>query len=154
MNDFVALITVKPVRAPDQLWNTLLSRAVAVILLPNTEGFDESFLGALQKGKPIITTEKLGSYLHFLENERIVFTVEPADTKSMAENLFKIWVDKLKQQIPPFLPNETWDEVTTVGNALNWLFLASELSKGENIEPNGESIYHLAHRDTAKETPA
>jgi hypothetical protein len=72
----------------------------------------------------------------------------------MAENLFKIWVDELKQQIPPFLPNETWDEVTTVGNALNWLFLASELSKGENIEPNGESIYHLAHRVTAKETPA
>jgi glycosyltransferase involved in cell wall biosynthesis len=151
MNDLGALISVKQVRPPDQIWNTLLSKAEVVILLSDTEGFEERFLEAVQKGKPVIRTETLGPYRSLVEDDKNVFTVEIADANSMAEHLFKICVDgQLQQQVKLSAPNKTWDEVTTVGNAENWLFLASKLTKGENIEPNGEYIYHLAQRGSVE----
>ncbi|KAJ5293561.1 hypothetical protein N7508_008382 [Penicillium antarcticum] len=153
MNDLGSFISVKQVKPPDQLWNTLLSKAAAVILLSDTEGFEERFLEAVQKGKPVIRTESLGPYRSLVENDKNVFTVSIADANSMARHLFKIWVDgQLQQQGKSAAPNKTWDEITTVGNAVNWLFLASKLSKGETIKPSGEYIYHLAQQDKAKET--
>jgi glycosyltransferase involved in cell wall biosynthesis len=153
MNDLRSLVSIKQVKLPDQLWNTLLSKAAVVILLSDTEGFEERFLEAVQKGKPVIRTETLGPYRPLVEDDKNIFTVSIADANSMAKHLFKIWVDgQLQQQVKSTAPNKIWDEITTVGNAVNWLFLASKLSKGENIEPNGEYIYHLAQQGTTKET--
>ncbi|KAJ6088099.1 trehalose synthase (Ccg-9) [Penicillium canescens] len=147
MNDLVGQISVKQVRPPDQIWNTLLSKSALVILLSDVESFEEVFLEAAQKGRPVITTETLGPYRRLVESDPNVFTVEITDTNSMAEDLFKIWTDsQLQPKLNISAPNNTWDEVTTVGNAVNWLFLASELSKGKNLEPNGEYIYQLAKR--------
>ncbi|KAJ6038316.1 heat shock trehalose synthase [Penicillium canescens] len=147
MNDLVGQISIKLVRPPDQIWNTLLSKATLVILLSDVESFEEGFLEAVQKGKPVITTQPLGPYRRLVENDPNIFTVEITDANSMAEDLFKIWTDsKLKPKLNISAPNKTWDEVTTVGNAVNWLFLASELSKGKNLEPNGEYIYQLAKK--------
>ncbi|KAJ6080559.1 heat shock trehalose synthase [Penicillium canescens] len=151
MNDLVGQVSVKQVRPPDQIWNTLLSKSALVILLSDMESFEEGFLEAVQKGKPVITTETLGPYRRLVENDPNVFSVEITDTNSMAEDLFKIWADRqLQPKLNISAPNKTWDEVTTVGNAVNWLFLASELSKGKNVEPKGEYIYQLAKRGKTK----
>ncbi|CAG8086779.1 unnamed protein product [Penicillium nalgiovense] len=150
MNDLLGLISVNKVKPPDQLWNTLLSNSAFVILPPDPGGFEEGFLEVIYKGKPVITTEKLGRYLSLVNNQLNVFPVEIADVNSMAEHISKVWFGgQTQQQGNSLVPNNTWDEVTTVGNAVNWLFLASELSKGDIIQPNGEYIYQLAHKGTS-----
>jgi hypothetical protein len=152
MNDLIGQISVKQVRPPDQIWNTILSKSELVILLPDIDSFEEGFLRAVQKEKPVITTGKLGPYRFLVQNDPNIFTVETTDTNRMAEDLFKIWLDsQLQPKLKLSAPNETWDEVTTVGNAVNWLFLASELTKGKKLEPNGEYIYQLAKRCEKKE---
>lgn len=49
------------------------------------------------------------------------------------------------------------DEVSTVGNALNWLYLASKLSRGEPVRPNERWINDLAFEEIGiplpKDTP-
>ncbi|KAJ5558862.1 heat shock trehalose synthase [Penicillium sp. DV-2018c] len=152
MNDLVGQISVHQIRPPDRIWNTLLSKCALVILLSDMESFEEGFLEAVNKGKPVITTETLGPYRSLVENDANVFTVEITDANSMAEDLFRIWIDnQLQPKSKISAPNKTWDEITTVGNAVNWLFLASELSKGKILEPNGEYIYQLAKAGKSKE---
>lgn len=151
MNNLVDSICIKQVTPPNQIWNTLRSKAGAVILLPDTEGFEEKFLEAVQKGKPVIRPDTLGPYRSIVENEKNVFTVESMNPNFVAHQLLGIWMDGQGQQQMKFsTPNDKWDQVTTVGNAVNWLYLASELSKGENIEPNGKYIYNLAQRGIKK----
>lgn len=146
MHDLRGLICVKQIRYPDQLWNTLISNSNAVIILPDNEDFEERFLQALQKGKPIIRTRPLGPY-SFLQNEGDIYIVAENDSQAMAESLLKIEtaVEGSRQRNGPSL-NENWDQVTTVGTAVSWLYLASVLSKGEKVEPNGEYIHHLADK--------
>lgn len=146
MNDLAGMVCVKQIRSPDQLWNTLLSNAKAVIILPDNEDFEERFLQAIQKGKPIIRTRELGPY-SFLQSEGDVSIVAENDSQAMAQSLLKIEtaVGRSRRRIGPS-PNENWDQVTTVGTAVSWLFLASALSKGEKVEPSGEYIHRLAHK--------
>lgn len=147
MTDLANKICVKQVGPPDQMWNTLVSKAEAIVLLPEGEDFEERFLQAVQKDKPIIRTRPLGPYYSLVQNNENVYTIGAADTQAMTECLLQIRVEWGKHQqkgIP--MPNKTWDEVTTVGNAVSWLFLASSLSKGETVEPQDEQIYRLAQR--------
>jgi len=149
MTDLLDLICIKEIGPPDQVWNTLLSKAKAVILLPDNEDFEEIFLVAVQKGKNIIRTEKLGPYSSLFNNDKNVSVVELGDTQAMVQCLCGIQVDGEQRQQVKTTGNEIWDEVTTVGSALTWLFLASALSNGEIVEPNGEYIYHLAQKGKA-----
>lgn len=146
MNDLAGLICVKQISPPDQIWNALLSNAKAIIILPDDEDFEERFLQAMQKGKPIIRTRELGPY-SFLESEGDISIVPVDDVQGIALSLLEIQTDDNRdwRRNGPS-PNENWDQVTTVGTAVSWLFLASTLSKGEKVEPNGELINHLARK--------
>lgn len=137
---------MKQIGSPDQTWNALLSNAKAVIILPDDEDFEERFLQAIQKGKPIIRTRELGPY-SFLESEGDISIVPVEDAQGIAQSLLEIQTADVRgrqRNVPS--PNENWDQVTTVGTAVSWLFLVSTLSKGEKVEPNGEIINHLARK--------
>ena len=151
MKDLQGLIAMSQVKPPDQIWNTLLSKAELVILFPDPEDYEERFLEAVQKGKTVLRTEPLGLYGSLVERSIKVFTVGVADFHAMSQSLFQNLTLGDHQDLCNFPPNNVWDEFTTAGNALNWFFLASTLTKGNCIEPNGEYIYRLAQR-RAKDT--
>lgn len=42
------------------------------------------------------------------------------------------------------------DEVSTVGNAVSWLYLATAMSKGENVKPSGRWINDMAREQAGE----
>ncbi|KAJ5240702.1 uncharacterized protein N7469_002293 [Penicillium citrinum] len=134
------------VKPPEQIWNTLLSKAELVILFYDPEDYEERFLEAVQKGKTVLRTEPLGPYGSLLEKGTKVLTVGVADVHAMSQSLFQNLTLGDHQHLCNFLPNNVWDVFTTAGNAVNWFFLASTLTKGDCVEPHGEYIYRLAQR--------
>ncbi|KAJ5394726.1 trehalose synthase (Ccg-9) [Penicillium cosmopolitanum] len=145
MKDLEKFIAVTPIKLPDQIWNTLLSKAELVILFSDSKDCEGRFLEAVQKkNKTIIRTEGLGPYASLVEINENVFTVGIADFHAMGQCLFQnLTLQGHRHPYNP-RPNNICDEITTTGNAVNWLFLASALSNGDRIEPNGEYIYRLA----------
>ncbi|KAJ5152548.1 hypothetical protein N7492_009828 [Penicillium capsulatum] len=138
------LVCLKQIGPPDQLWNTLLSNTKAVILLSDQEDYEERFLQALQKGKSIIRTKALGPYA-FLQSEGDISVVGENDWGAMAQSLLQLETrsNEYRQKVLP-QRSEKWDKVTTVGTAVSWLFLASALSNGKQVEPNEKYIDFLA----------
>jgi alpha,alpha-trehalose phosphorylase (configuration-retaining) len=51
---------------------------------------------------------------------------------------------ELYDRISKFARKAVSDEVSTVGNAVSWLYLAEAMSRGEILEPNGRWINDMA----------
>ena len=69
----------------------------------------------------------------------------------MAKHLYELFTDEdLYKRMSEYAADSVSDEVSTVGNALSWLYLATKLSKGEKVDPNGRWINDLA-REHAEE---
>ncbi|KAB8245553.1 hypothetical protein BDV35DRAFT_381375 [Aspergillus flavus] len=137
-------IYVMQIGPPDQLWNTLLTRAKVVIELSMCEGIPAMLLAAVQKGKPIITAKEIGQF-SFTKGVNNILFCEKGDADIIARLLRDLWTDPRLSEL--LLPGSRRlrDEYTTVGNAVNWLFLAAEMSReGNVVEPDGRSIYELA----------
>ncbi|KAJ5771794.1 hypothetical protein N7520_002323 [Penicillium odoratum] len=126
MSNLASHICVKRIEPPDQLWNALLSKAWVVIHLSRSEGYQEKLLGAVQKGKPVITTKELDPNSLFACSFMNIYGINKGDAIDLAEHLR--------------------DEFSTIGNTMNWLFLASAFSRGDSVKPNGESILKLAKK--------
>lgn len=145
MNGLADRICINQISPPDQVWNTLLSKAEVVVLFCDREDYEERFLQAVQKDKPTIRTEPAGQCSSFFTKKGNVYTVEVGDINAMAQSLIEIEMEKEDpQKKKSFMPENFWDEATTVGNAVSWLFLASNLSKGKTPGPCDQTIYHLA----------
>lgn len=151
MKDLQGSIVMNRIKPPEQVWNTLLSKAELVILFYDPEDYEERFLEAVHKGKAVLRTEPLGPYGSLVENRTNVSTVGVADFHAMSQSLFQNVTLGDHQDLCNFPPNNAWDEFTTAGNSVNWFYLASTLTKGKCIEPNGEYIYRLA-QGRAKDT--
>lgn len=99
---------------------------------------------AIHKGKPVIATHAGGIPLQ-IENGKNGFLVDVGDTESVANHLIDLWTNPgLYEQIKAYSLSHLSDEVSTVGHALNWLFLASELSKGLKVRPQENWIQDIA----------
>ncbi|PIG87540.1 heat shock trehalose synthase [Aspergillus arachidicola] len=137
-------IYVMQIGPPDQLWNTLLTKAKVVIELSMCEGIPAMLLAAVQKGKPIITVKEIGQFSFTKDANNILF-FERGDADMIARLLRDLWTDPQLSELLLPGPRRLRDEYTTVGNAVNWLFLAAEMSRDGNVvEPDGRSIYELA----------
>jgi glycosyltransferase involved in cell wall biosynthesis len=147
MPGLASSICIMQIGPPDQLWNALLTNAKIVIEFSLSEGIPSMLLAAVQKGKPIITVKEIGLF-SFTGNVDNILFVEKGDADTIALLLFDLWSDPgLADQMALREPRKLRDELTTVGNAVNWLFLASELSReGSFMEPDGENIFQLANR--------
>ncbi|CEJ59833.1 hypothetical protein PMG11_08436 [Penicillium brasilianum] len=147
MPHLMALIAVIRLGPSDQLLNTLLSKAHIVLQLSSREGFEVKVSEALHKGKPIIATRAGGIPLQ-VEHERNGYLVDVGDTEAVARYLLMLWTDRgLYERMSAYALAHISDEVSTVGQALNWFFLSSKLSQGEEVLPHREWIQDLARRD-------
>ncbi|KAE8414797.1 hypothetical protein BDV36DRAFT_235157 [Aspergillus pseudocaelatus] len=137
-------IYVMQIGPPDQLWNTLLTKAKVIIELSMCEGIPAMLLAAVQKGKPIITVNEMGQFSFTKGVDNILF-FQKGDADTIARLLTDLWTDPQLSELLLPGPRRLRDEYTTVGNAVNWLFLAAEMSRDSNtVEPEGKSIFELA----------
>ncbi|KAK6811657.1 hypothetical protein RU639_012638 [Aspergillus parasiticus] len=142
-----SLICVMRIGPNDQMLHTLLSRAKIALQLSTREGFEVKVSEALHLGKPVIGTRAGGIPLQ-IQHGKNGFLVDVGDTDAVAEHLFELWTDReLFDRMSSYAAKSVSDEVSTVGNILSWLYLASKLSKGEKIQPNGSWINDMAREE-------
>ncbi|KAJ5301700.1 UDP-Glycosyltransferase/glycogen phosphorylase [Penicillium antarcticum] len=145
-----SLICIMRVGPSDQVLNSLLSKAKIALQLSTREGFEVKVSEALHMGKPVIATLAGGIPLQ-VQHGQNGFLVDVGDTEAVANHLFELWMDQeLYNRMSRYAAISVSDEVSTVGNMLSWLYLASELSKGAIIRPNGHWVNDMA-REKADE---
>ena len=65
----------------------------------------------------------------------------------MARHLYDLWTDDLLYtRFSKYAKENVSDEVSTVGNALCWLYLAATFARGERVKPKGAWIIDLARK--------
>lgn len=144
LKHLICIVRIGPI---DQMLNALLSKAKIVLQLSTQEGFEVKVSEALHKGKPVIATLAGGIPLQ-IQHSKNGFLVDVGDTDAVAEHLFQLWTDQeLYDRISAYASASVSDEVSTVGNLLSWLYLASELSQGKKIEPNERWINDMAREE-------
>jgi glycosyltransferase involved in cell wall biosynthesis len=128
----------------DQVLNTLLSNAAIVLQLSEREGFEVKVSEAIHKGKPVIATKAGGIPLQ-VQDQVNGFLVDVGDVQSVAYHLLRLWTDSdLYDRISSSRSSyRVSDEVSTVGQALNWFYLSSLLSRNMGLKPNGRWIHDL-----------
>lgn len=140
-------ICLRRMRPLDQALNALLSKARIALQLSTREGFEVKVSEAIHKGKPVIATRAGGIPLQ-IEHNKSGFLVDVGDTDAVAQHLFELWTDDgLYRRMSEYALTHVFDEVSTVGNSLNWLYLASTLSKGKSVQPQGRWINDLAFEE-------
>ncbi|EGC48206.1 clock controlled protein [Histoplasma capsulatum var. duboisii H88] len=143
-------ICVMHIPPSDQILNALLSKARVALQLSTREGFEVKVSEALHKGKPVIATLAGGIPLQ-VQDGKNGFLVEVGDTDAVAQHLFALWTDdELYYRLSSWAADSVSDEVSTVGNALSWLYLASELSKGRPVAPHERWINDLAREEAGE----
>ncbi|KAL3455586.1 hypothetical protein BJX64DRAFT_272094 [Aspergillus heterothallicus] len=149
MRDLEPLISIVQLRPPDQLWNALVSCALAVVQLRDYEEIPELLLRAVQKNKPIIVGTEFAQYPFVQENDS-AFTLDIGEETTTLLSRFMLDVatsfgggNRTKEEEEAGSPS-LGDQSTTVGSALVWCFLASELSSGRKVEPAGGDIFAMA----------
>ncbi|KAJ5340273.1 hypothetical protein N7541_009397 [Penicillium brevicompactum] len=144
MPHLAELICVMRLGPSDQMLNTILSKARIVLQLSQREGFEVKVSEAIHKGKPVIASRAGGIPLQF-QHGKNGYLVEVGDIDAVAGHLLELWTDHdLYERIKTYSLSYVSDEVSTVGNALNWLYLASKLSRGQNCRPQEEWIQDMA----------
>ncbi|KAK2746228.1 hypothetical protein FQN57_003350 [Myotisia sp. PD_48] len=147
LKDYICVIHIPP---SDQILNAIMSKARIALQLSTREGFEVKVSEALHKGKPVIATKAGGIPLQ-VQDKKNGFLVEVGDTDAVAKHLYDLWTDDdLYERMSEYAAKSVSDEVSTVGNALSWLYLANEMSKGDKCLPHKKWIYDMA-RDTANE---
>ncbi|KAJ5835061.1 Glycosyl transferase family 1 [Penicillium robsamsonii] len=142
--DIRHLICVVRVRPCDQVLNAILSKATIALQLSRSEGFEVKVSEAIHKGKPVIATRAGGIPLQVMHGKN-GFLVDVGDTDAVAKHLFNLWTDHdMYSRMSKYGINNVSDEVSTVGSALNWLYLATKMSRGETVRPNGRWIDDMA----------
>ncbi|KAL1954844.1 hypothetical protein VTO42DRAFT_532 [Malbranchea cinnamomea] len=141
LKDSICIMHIPP---SDQILNALLSGARVALQLSTREGFEVKVSEALHKGKPVIATRAGGIPLQVQEGKN-GFLVDVGDTNAVARHLYELWTDNdLYMRMSKYALHSVSDEVSTVGNALTWLYLASEMSKGKSCPPHGRWINDMA----------
>ncbi|BCS22533.1 putative trehalose synthase (Ccg-9) [Aspergillus puulaauensis] len=131
----------------DQVLNAVMSKAKVALQLSTREGFEVKVSEAIHKGRPVIATKAGGIPLQVIDKGN-GFLVDVGDTDAVANHLFDLCTDdNLWNKMHKFALAHVCDEVSTVGNSLNWLYVASKLSKGEVIKPNERWLNDMARED-------
>ncbi|KAI9368888.1 hypothetical protein BJX61DRAFT_521900 [Aspergillus egyptiacus] len=144
MAEQISIVRLGP---SDQVLNAVMSKAKVALQLSTREGFEVKVSEAIHKGRPVIATRAGGIPLQVIDKGN-GFLVDVGDTDAVANHLFDLCTDdELWQRMHKFALAHVCDEVSTVGNSLNWLYLASKLSKGEKIKPNERWINDMAREE-------
>ncbi|KAF2750425.1 glycosyltransferase family 4 protein [Sporormia fimetaria CBS 119925] len=142
--DVIEDVVVMRIGPTDQILNGLLSCAHVALQLSTREGFEVKVSEALHKGIPIIATKAGGIPLQ-VQDGKSGFLVEPGDSDAVAKHLYALFTDQqLYEEMSNYAHSHVSDEVSTVGNALCWLYLADRLYAGEKLKPRSRWINDMA----------
>lgn len=127
-------IIVMRVGPTDQILNVLMQNARVALQLSTREGFEVKVSEALHAGIPVIATRRGGIPLQVIDSwSGHLISVDEAEHVEVAKCLHDLCTDNTKHKyLSDFAKSHVSDEVSTVGNALCWLYLADTLSRGEN----------------------
>lgn len=134
----------------DQLLNAILSMSRVALQLSTREGFEVKVSEALHKGKPVVATQAGGIPLQ-IEHGKSGYLVPRHDHEAVAKHLYDLFTDqKLYDEMSSYAKHHVSDEVHTVGQALSWLYVASSVAGGKQLQPNGKWLNDMA-REAANE---
>ncbi|PWY95930.1 heat shock trehalose synthase [Aspergillus sclerotioniger CBS 115572] len=147
IDSLASSVCIIPIGALDQMWNALVTNAVALVQLSTLHGVPELFLGAIQKETLVISIREAELFPFIHENDNTIL-VNQGDTDAIAQRMVQIFGAQRSSSEKVFTKNAKLpDENTTVGNAVSWMYLASKLSRGDVFEPRGGDIYELAREE-------
>ncbi|KAF7192049.1 Trehalose phosphorylase [Pseudocercospora fuligena] len=150
-NDVKDCVITMRLGPTDQLLNVLMSNARVALQLSTREGFEVKVSEALHKGVPVIATTAGGIPVQ-VQPEKSGFLVEPGDYKAVAKHLDTLFSDENRyKEMSAFAASHVSDEVGTVGNAVNWMYLADQLSQRKKVEPGGQWIWDMARDEVGEE---
>lgn len=142
--DLLSSVSVMRLPPNDQLLNTLISSAHIVLQFSTREGFEVKVSEALHKGKPVIATNSGGIPLQ-VQDKKNGYLIEPGDWEGAAAHMYDLWTDdKLYQRMSEYASKSVSDEVSTVGNALSWFYLADTWAAGKKLVPNCAWVNDMA----------
>ncbi|KAI5293651.1 hypothetical protein KEM52_005347 [Ascosphaera acerosa] len=137
------------VPSSDQILNALMSKAKIALQLSTREGFEIKVSEALHHGKPVIASLAGGIPLQVTDGHN-GFLVKVGDNATVAERLYQLWTDEeLYARMSKAAATSVSDELSTAGNLMSWLYLATEMSERE-LRPDGAWINDMA-REAAGE---
>ncbi|KAH3953115.1 hypothetical protein HBH53_036920 [Parastagonospora nodorum] len=165
--EFAEDIIVMRVGPSDQVLNVLMREAHVALQLSTREGFEVKVSEALHAGVPIIATWRGGIPLQVVGDragyliERDVKDKETGQSvardagefaQAVAEKLHLLFTSPTTyDSMSEYASNNVSDEVSTIGNALCWLYLADTLAKGRSVIPERMWIHDMARQLAAEE---
>jgi len=113
--------------------NAIISNAKIALQLSLREGFEIKVSEALHKGIPVVACNAGGIPLQ-IRHGQSGFLVDVGDTDAVAKHIVDLWTDKaLYKRMSDNAKASVTDEVSTVGSAASWMWMASKLAAGEKL---------------------
>lgn len=126
----------------------LLANAKVAMQLSTREGFEVKVSEALHAGVPVVASNAGGIPLQ-IEDGKSGYITDPGDNAAVAKHLFELYTDEgLYATMSKYAKEHVSDEVSTVGSACSWLYLAAKYSRGEKVKPNGRWLNDMAREET------
>jgi len=127
-----------------------MTNAKIALQLSLREGFEIKVSEALHTGIPVIACRAGGIPLQ-IQHGKSGYLVEVGDTDTVAKHIVNLWTDKaLYHRMSEYAKTTVSDEVSTVGSAAAWLWMASKLAKGEQLRMKGQWVNDLMRTDTGE----
>jgi len=131
--------------------NALMANSRIALQLSIREGFEVKVSEALHAGKPVIACRTGGIPLQIVDGKSGYLTT-PGDNDSVAGHLYDLYTDEaLYREMSQYAKTHVSDEVSTVGNAAAWLYLAVMYHRGIKIKPNGAWLNDMLRAETGEE---
>ncbi|GLB35407.1 putative glycosyl transferases group 1 [Lyophyllum shimeji] len=148
--EFAKDIVVMRLPPSDQLLNALMANARIALQLSTREGFEVKVSEAVHAGIPIIACRTGGIPLQ-IEHGKSGYLTKPGDNTAVAQHLYDLHTDEeLHRRISEYARTHVSDEVSTVGNAAAWLYLAVKYHRGEKLKPNGAWLNDMLREETGE----
>ncbi|KIM49416.1 glycosyltransferase family 4 protein [Hebeloma cylindrosporum] len=150
-NIYAKDIVVMRLPPSDQLLNALMANSRIALQLSTREGFEVKVSEALHAGKPVIACRTGGIPLQ-IEDGKSGYLTTPGDNDAVAGHLYDLYTDEaLYREMSQYAKTHVSDEVSTVGNAAAWLYLAVMYHRGIKIKPNGAWLNDMLRAETGEE---
>ncbi|KAF9477371.1 trehalose phosphorylase [Pholiota conissans] len=150
-NVYVKDIVVMRLPPSDQLLNALMSNSRIALQLSTREGFEVKVSEALHAAKPVIACRTGGIPLQ-IEHGKSGYLTTPGDNEAVANHLYDLYTDEaLYRDMSQYAKTHVSDEVSTVGNAAAWLYMAVMYNRGIKIKPNGAWLNDMLRQETGEE---
>jgi alpha,alpha-trehalose phosphorylase (configuration-retaining) len=124
-----------------------MANAKIALQLSLREGFEIKVSEALHHGIPVIACRAGGIPLQ-IQHGKSGYLVEVGDTDTVAKHIADLWTDRgLYKRMSDYAKTAVSDEVSTVGSAAAWLWMASKLAKGEHLKMKAQWVNDLMRQD-------